>query len=98
MYKITREEVDIIIGLTHLGLDEDSEDTSEKIAQEVEGIDVIVDGHSHTILEEGKMVKDTLIVQTHEHTKNLGIITLKIGEGKIVEKKLLYSLKRRQRI
>lgn len=84
--ELQEKEVDIIIGLTHLGLDEDSEDTSEKIAQEVEGIDVIVDGHSHTILEEGKMVKDTLIVQTHEHTKNLGIVTLKIEEGKIVEK------------
>lgn len=84
---LEKENVDIIIGVTHLGLDEASVETSERVAKEVDGIDVIVDGHSHTVLENGKMVNDTLIVQTKDHTKNLGIVTLKLEDKEIVEKK-----------
>lgn len=80
-----KDEVDIIIALSHLGLDESSEFTSEKVATEVEGIDLIVDGHSHTELPEGKQVGDTLIVQAGEYDVNLGIVELKYGDGEIVE-------------
>lgn len=83
---LKKEKADIIIAITHLGLDEDSEETSERVAKNVDGIDLIVDGHSHTLLEKGKMVNETLIVQTQDHTKNLGMVTLKIKDKKIVEK------------
>lgn len=80
-------KADIIIALTHLGLDEDSEFTSENLAKKVEGIDLIVDGHSHTDLQEGKLVGNTLIVQAGEYDKNLGIVDLIFEDGKVTEMK-----------
>lgn len=68
-------KVDMIIAVTHLGVHE-AEDTSVKVAQQVDGIDLIVDGHSHTILESGEKVGNTLIVQTGEYTKQLGLVNV----------------------
>lgn len=78
-----KDKADIIIALTHLGMDESSTDTSIKLAKEVGGIDLIVDGHSHTALSEGKKVNGTLIVQAGEYDKNLGIVNLVYQDGKI---------------
>ncbi len=77
-------KTDIIIALAHLGLDESSTYTSEKVAQEVTGIDLIIDGHSHTTLPEGKQVKDTLIVQAGEYGNSIGIVTVDIAANKKV--------------
>jgi len=76
-----RKQAHIVIALSHLGLDESSTDTSRKLAEMVEGIDLIVDGHSHTELPEGMMVGNTLIVQAGEHDKNLGRVELSISDG-----------------
>ncbi|HBK69680.1 MAG TPA: multifunctional 2',3'-cyclic-nucleotide 2'-phosphodiesterase/5'-nucleotidase/3'-nucleotidase [Firmicutes bacterium] len=67
-----KKQADFIIALVHLGLDAGSEYTSEQLAKEVGGINLIVDGHSHTRLPTGKMVGPTLIVQAGEYNKNLG--------------------------
>jgi 2',3'-cyclic-nucleotide 2'-phosphodiesterase (5'-nucleotidase family) len=42
-----REEADVVLVLSHLGVDED-----RRLASRVPGIDVIVGGHSHTLLPE----------------------------------------------
>lgn len=78
-----KDKTDIIIALSHLGLDGSSEFTSEMVAQQVSGIDIIVDGHSHTVLNEGKKVNDTLIVQTGEYDNNLGTVNFTYKDGKI---------------
>lgn len=71
------QDVDAIIAVTHLGIDSSSTDTSIKVAKEAAGIDVIVDGHSHSTLMEGLQGDhDTLIVSAGEYTKNLGEVTL----------------------
>ena len=89
---LEREGVNYIIALTHLGMDEDSVYTSIKLADEVEGIDLIVDGHSHTTLEDGLMVGETLIVQSGFYDKNLGEVTVKLGkDGTRDETAKLYS-------
>lgn len=90
--KQLQSEADIIIAISHLGIDEDSKDTSEKVANNVKGIDIIIDGHSHTVLPEGKKVGDTLIVQTGEHTKNLGIVEIECeGKNVVSAKASLFS-------
>ncbi|KUO49839.1 MAG: multifunctional 2',3'-cyclic-nucleotide 2'-phosphodiesterase/5'-nucleotidase/3'-nucleotidase [Desulfitibacter sp. BRH_c19] len=81
-----KDESDIIIALAHLGMDEESIHTSLKVA-EVEGIDILVDGHSHTVLTEGMLHGDTLIVSSGEYGKFLGIVDISIKEGVIVDKK-----------
>ncbi|NLY46743.1 MAG: LysM peptidoglycan-binding domain-containing protein [Tissierella sp.] len=80
------DKVDIVVGLFHLGIDEESEITSIDVAKKVEGIDILVDGHSHSTLPEGMLVGDTLIVQAHEWTKMVGIVEVKIEDGNIVSK------------
>lgn len=85
--ELKEQEVDVIIGLSHVGLDEDSEVKSSDVAEKVEGIDIIVDGHSHHELPEGKLVGNTLIVQAGEYDKNLGIVNIEVKDGKVVSKK-----------
>ena len=74
--KLKQEGAEIIIALTHIGLDTSSEFTTTKIAEQVDGIDLIVDGHSHTMLTEGLKVGDTLIVSTGEYIKNIGVVLI----------------------
>ncbi len=69
-------EVDYIIALCHLGLGSDSTHTSEGVARAVAGIDLIVDGHSHTLLDQGKRVGNTLIVSAGEHMQAVGVVML----------------------
>lgn len=76
-----QKQAHIVIALTHLGVDEATEVTSAMVAEAVDGIDLIVDGHSHTVLENGMLVGDTLIVQAGEHDKNLGKVTLVYEAG-----------------
>lgn len=70
--------VNKIIAVTHLGLDDSVKyDNDLELAKQVDGIDVIVGGHTHTALTEPTLVeKDepTLIVQAGEYNKNLGVL------------------------
>ncbi len=78
------EDVDLIICLSHIGLDEADSVTSADIANSVDGIDIIVDGHSHTYLPQGLTVNDTLIISTGEYNKNLGVLKLVVEDGEII--------------
>lgn len=80
-----KENVDVVIMLAHLGLDE-GDYTSDLVAKAVEGIDVIVDGHSHTELEEGRLVNDTLIVSTGDAFNNVGRVELVVEDGEVAVK------------
>ncbi|NLM12521.1 MAG: LysM peptidoglycan-binding domain-containing protein [Epulopiscium sp.] len=92
--ELKEKEVDAIIALVHLGIDKESTDTSYLVRDNVEGIDLIIDGHSHSTLDsidnEGKATK---IVSTGEYNNNLGIVNLTFenGELKSVEPTVLTS-------
>lgn len=64
-------QVDTIILLSHLGLFKD-----EQIAEEIDGIDVIIGAHTHHVMDQGKRVGNTLIVQAGKHGHYLGEVTL----------------------
>ena len=81
-----RPKCDMIIAVMHMGLYEGAEFTSKRIATEAPGIDLIVDGHSHTALPDGLSVGDTLIVQTGWHDYKLGRAELNLTDGKITAK------------
>lgn len=85
--KELEDKTDVIIAITHIGLDDSSIITSKAIAEEVNGIDVIIDGHSHTKLENGLTVNNTLIAQTGEYDQNLGKVEIEVRDNKIVNKK-----------
>lgn len=85
--ELKAQNVDAIVAVTHLGIDESSTDTSIKVAKEAPGIDLIVDGHSHSTIVEGlNGENNTLIVSAGEYTKNLGVVELTFEGSKIVNK------------
>lgn len=70
-------EVDLVVVLSHIGVEDD-----RRLAAEVEGIDLIVGGHSHTFLE-AEQVGGTWIVQAGEYSKVLGVTELIVQDGEI---------------
>jgi len=80
MVEDLQDECDLIIALVHLPL-MDTEDSCTRLAEEVDGIDLIVSGHSHAALEKGIEVKDTLIVQAGEKGENLGVVNVLLKNG-----------------
>lgn len=62
---------DIIIALTHLGIDEDI-----KLSSKLQEIDVIVGGMSHSELQVPMKVGRTLIVHDGEFGRNVGLLKL----------------------
>jgi 5'-nucleotidase len=86
MIEELKDSTDVIVALAHIGMDESSVVTSKALAEAVEGIDIIVDGHSHSILENGEVVNNTLIAQTGSYDKNLGYINIELQNGEIISK------------
>lgn len=86
MVEELKDKTDVIIALAHVGLDESSVVTSKQIAEKVDGIDVIVDGHSHTLLKDGMLVNGTLIAQTGQYDQNLGYVDIEVKDGQVVNK------------
>lgn len=78
---LKNENVDLIVCLSHIGVDDSSEITSVDVAQQINGIDVILDGHSHSVMNE--KVNDTLIQQIGTGSKNIGKLEIEIVNGKI---------------
>lgn len=87
MIKKLRPKCDVIVAVMHMGVDPESEFTSERIAREAPGIDVIIDGHSHTELPHGIQVGDTLITQTGCYEHFLGRVTVELRDHEIISKK-----------
>lgn len=79
--ELKEKEVDLIVGLVHLGIDGTTLTTSKAIAENVEGIDLIIDGHSHEELNE--TIGETLLVQSGSHLKNIGVVEIEIVDGKV---------------
>ncbi|PKN06815.1 MAG: hypothetical protein CVU70_04160 [Deltaproteobacteria bacterium HGW-Deltaproteobacteria-5] len=74
-----RAKNDIIVVLSHIGFSADMD-----LAKKVEGIDVIVGGHSHTKVAKPVVVGKTHILQAFEHGKVLGVIDLTVKNGSII--------------
>jgi len=77
-----RPNVDILIALTHIGFKKDVQ-----LATQCPKIDLVLGGHSHTILEKPVMVGDTAICQTGSHARFAGLY--KWDSGKLIDYKLL---------
>lgn len=70
-----KEKPDYIICLSHSGT-ENGKGEDYELAKAVNGIDVIISGHTHTTLPEPIEVNDTLIVSCGPYTQNLGVLTV----------------------
>ena len=95
MYAIAQEMVDMlknegcnyIICLGHLGIDDETALTKNRsidLLEKVTGIDVFIDGHSHSTEEEiaektnaDRKVGDTVLTSTGTKIENIGVVTIK---------------------
>ena len=73
-----RKQADFVVALTHIGLDAD-----RKVAQSVDGIDLIIGGHSHSVLPNGTAAKspdgkDVVIAQAGEYLQYIGRVDLEM--------------------
>ncbi len=93
LYGVAEEQVaeleeagcDFIVMLSHLGDDVSSSPfRSSEVAENVEGIDIIIDGHAHQLFEEGLMVGDTLIASTGEYFQNVGAVIIEPVSGDLI--------------
>ena len=79
--ELQKEDVDMIVCLSHSGTSEDADKSEDEIlAKEVPEIDVIISGHSHTVLPEPLVYGDTVIVSAGCYGQNLGELNLIPGE------------------
>ena len=79
---------DIVIVLTHLGVDSSSEpNTSYDLYKKVTGIDFIIDGHSHTVMTKGP--EGEPIQSTGTALNNIGVITIDNATKKIESNELI---------
>jgi len=69
--ELKEQGADVIVAISHSGVDEDRE-----LAREVPGIDVIVGGHCHTALYKPVLQCDTIIVQAGSLGEYLGQLEL----------------------
>ena len=81
------QNVDAVVAVGHLGVAREGFITSDELCRDVPGIDIFIDGHSHTEMEDGKVCdgsivleeSDTMIASTGCYLHNVGIITCKSG-------------------
>ena len=80
---------DLVICLGHLGIDvESTGNRSIDLLENVTGIDVFIDGHSHSTLadiqaatNENATVGDTLLTSTGTKLANIGMVDIAVGES-----------------
>ena len=86
---LKKNKCDLIVCLAHIGNDETSKPTSIEFGKALNGCDLIIDGHSHTEIQE-KLDNGTVVVQTGTQLKKLGLVNVVFTrEGKNITTKLL---------
>ena len=86
MVKVLREtqSVDLVICLSHSGLSENKKKSEDEIlAREVDGIDIIISGHTHTKVNDALLINNTIIVQSWEYGKQLGVLDITYDDGHV---------------
>jgi 5'-nucleotidase / UDP-sugar diphosphatase len=82
MVKELREtdNVDVVIALSHSGIDSEGVGEDASLAQKVAGIDVVISGHTHDTLPQPAVFNSTAVVQTGSYGRNLGKMVLNLHE------------------
>lgn len=80
-----------VVALTHLGFDDNAAiDNDQQLAKYVDGIDVIIGGHSHTKLEEPVKIEEgkepTVIVQAYQYGEYVGALDVSFDKKGVVTK------------
>lgn len=88
--KLKSQGAQVIVGIMHIGNDSSSSPVSTDIAKGVDGINIIIDGHSHST--ENSIVNNTLIAQTGCYNAALGRIDVSVdGAGNVTASEKLLA-------
>ncbi len=78
-----KEKVDLIVCLSHSGTSPDKSHSEDEIlAEKVPGIDIIVSGHTHTVLPKPIAIGKTLIVASGCYGAYLGVLEISHDKGR----------------
>lgn len=80
-YQFLRNQNDVVILLSHCGLDDDIE-----LAEANPWLDAIIGGHSHTLIENPSETNGVLITQSGSHLKYATLVKLHVKNHKVVVK------------
>ena len=80
-YQYLRNQNDVVILLSHCGFEDDMD-----LAQANPWLDVIIGGHSHTLIENPSETNGVLITQSGSHLKYATLVKLKVKDHKVVDK------------
>ena len=80
-YKYLRSQNDVVILLSHCGVEDDME-----LAQATPWLDVIIGGHSHTLIEHPMKTNGVLVTQSGSHLKYATLVKIKVKDHKVVGK------------
>ena len=80
--KRLRAECDVLIGLTHIGYDQDL-----VLAAKMPELDAIVGGHSHTRVDPAETINGVLVAQAGSDNRFLGRVELRLRNNRVVAKK-----------
>ena len=83
-YKYLRKENDVVILLSHCGLEDDMD-----LAQANPWLDAIIGGHTHTLVEKPSETNGVLITQSGSHLKYATLVELKVKEHKVIGKEAI---------
>ena len=80
-YKYLRNQNDVVILLSHCGLEDDIE-----LAQDNPWLDAIIGGHTHTLVERPSLTNGVLITQADSYLKYATLVKIKVKDHKVVSK------------
>jgi 2',3'-cyclic-nucleotide 2'-phosphodiesterase (5'-nucleotidase family) len=72
------EGVDLVVVLSHLGFPQEL-----KLASEVDGIDVLLSGHTHNRVYEAVVVNGAIVMQSGCHGSFVGRLDLRVEDGRV---------------
>ncbi len=88
---LREQEVDLVIGVVHLGVDDESAANGYRsldLYENVSGVDFLIDGHSHTVMTSGPNGEP--IQSTGTAFENIGVIVID-NETKTIEDNFLMN-------
>ena len=77
--EVRAEGVDLVVCLSHNGFDVD-----RKMAGRVQGIDVILTGHTHDAIPEPVLVGETILIASGSHGKFVSRVDLDVRDGRMM--------------